>query len=127
MEVLKETSKMRICLEKLVILTCIGMLYTPKDINVEHFQLLLFIFHNLSFAQREALLMKCSEALMAVAKSPTLLTSTPLILSRLLLLQDYMLHHFSLPPEELLKQILSFKQNITALNASNANSLTVLT
>ncbi|XP_048590530.1 killer cell lectin-like receptor subfamily B member 1, partial [Nematostella vectensis] len=25
-----ETSKMRICLEKLVILTCIGMLYTPK-------------------------------------------------------------------------------------------------
>ena len=76
-----------------------------SDLNVEHLQLILFIFHNFSLSQRKSLLTYCTRVLITVANSASVLHSTPMALGRLLLLLDYFLHNLSTPPEELFKQV----------------------
>ena len=75
------------------------------DLNLEHLQLLLFVFHNFSSTRREALLLRCARAIIQVTRAPVLTKSTPVALARLLLLLDYFVHHFSAPPEGLFKQV----------------------
>ena len=75
------------------------------DLNVEHLQLLLFMFHNFSDVQRQVVLQDCIEAIIIVTKECPLTTIVPTALARLLLLLDYFIHHFSVPPQELLKQV----------------------
>lgn len=76
-----------------------------SDLNVEHLQLLLFIFHNFSITQRKSVLTYCAKVVITVANSASVLHSTPIALGRVLLLLDYFLHHLSTPPEELFKQV----------------------
>lgn len=77
----------------------------PSDLNVEHLQLLVFIFHNFSMAQRKALLTYCARVLIAVSDSSSVTHTAPLPLCHLLLLLDFFLHHLSKPPQDLFKQV----------------------
>ena len=75
------------------------------DLNVEHLQLFLFIFHNFSMTQRKAILTYCAEVLIVVANSTSVLHGVPVAICRLLQLLDYFLHHLSVPPQDLFKQV----------------------
>ena len=84
---------------------CFNIACFLLDLNVEHLQLLLFIFHNFSLTQRKRLLTYCTRVIITVTNSASVLHSTPMALHHLLLLLDYFLHHLSTPPEELFKQV----------------------
>jgi len=78
-----------------------------EDLNVEHAQLVLFLFHSLSLMQKKSILlmtaggiMRCSEALQAPMKDTQILH-----LSRLLLLLDYLMRHLYDAPNVLLEQV----------------------
>ena len=53
------------------------------------------------------MLQECVDAIIAAAKDPSLTKTVPIKLGRLLLLLDYFIHHFSAPPQELIKQVES--------------------
>ncbi|XP_031787712.1 protein purity of essence isoform X2 [Nasonia vitripennis] len=78
-----------------------------EDLNVEHAQLVLFLFHSLNLMQKKSVLLvtgsgavRCSEAI----KSP-MKDSQILHLSRLLLLLEYMMKHLYDAPSTLLEQV----------------------
>ncbi|RZB39229.1 zf-UBR domain containing protein [Asbolus verrucosus] len=78
-----------------------------EDLNVEHAQVLLYLFHSLNLMQKKSVLLllaggvlRCSE----VARGP-LKDSQLLHLSRLLLLFDYIMKHLYDAPSSLLEQI----------------------
>ncbi|KAJ8682718.1 hypothetical protein QAD02_018510 [Eretmocerus hayati] len=78
-----------------------------EDLNVEHAQLVLFLFHSLNLMQKKSVLLvtgggavRCSEAI----KSP-MKDSQILHLSRLLLLLEYMMKHLYDAPSSLLEQV----------------------
>ena len=96
---------MFLCLGEKVSLKNFCKFYSA-DLNVEHLQLLLFMFHNFSHLQRQAVLHDCIQAIISVSKEPSLTKTVPVALARLLLLLDYFIHHFSAPPQELFKQVL---------------------
>lgn len=80
------------------------------DLNVEHAQVLLYLFHFLNLMQKKSVLLlmaggilRCSE----VARGP-LQDSQVLHLSRLLLLFDYIMKHLYDAPPILLEQVLNF-------------------
>lgn len=93
------------CTCKVVFFFLIVLICFLLDLNVEHLQLLLFIFHNFPVTQRKRLLTYCARVIITVANSASVLHSTPMALNHLLLLLDYFLHHLSTPPEELFKQV----------------------
>ncbi|KAL3276929.1 hypothetical protein HHI36_012295 [Cryptolaemus montrouzieri] len=78
-----------------------------EDLNVEHAQVLLYLFHSLNLMQKKSVvlllaggILRCSE----VARGP--LRDTQLLhLSRLLLLFDYIMKHLYDAPSSLLEQI----------------------
>ncbi|XP_072569550.1 E3 ubiquitin-protein ligase UBR4 isoform X8 [Paramormyrops kingsleyae] len=77
-----------------------------EDLNVEHLQLLLLIFHNLSERGRRDVLMLCTQAIAEVAaQGQSQLQAVPLNLGRLLLLFDYLLHQYSKAPVYLFEQV----------------------
>lgn len=78
-----------------------------EDLNVEHAQVLLYLFHFLNLMQKKSVLLlmaggilRCSE----VARGP-LQDSQLLHLSRLLLLFDYVMKHLYDAPAILLEQV----------------------
>ncbi|KAG5896473.1 hypothetical protein JTB14_005854 [Gonioctena quinquepunctata] len=78
-----------------------------EDLNVEHAQVLLYLFHSLNLMQKKSVVLlmaggvlRCSE----VARGP-LKDSQLLHLSRLLLLFDYIMKHLYDAPTSLLEQI----------------------
>ncbi|XP_063242107.1 E3 ubiquitin-protein ligase UBR4 isoform X2 [Bacillus rossius redtenbacheri] len=78
-----------------------------EDLNVEHAQLLLFLFHSLNLMQKKSVILltadgvvQCSGAVKAAMKDSQLLH-----LSRLLLLLDYLVRHLYDPPTALLEQV----------------------
>ncbi|XP_043276539.1 protein purity of essence isoform X5 [Venturia canescens] len=78
-----------------------------EDLNVEHAQLVLFLFHSLNLMQKKSVLLvtgsgavRCSEAVKAPMKDSQLLH-----LSRLLLLLEYMMKHLYDAPPTLLEQV----------------------
>lgn len=80
------------------------------DLNVEHAQVLLYLFHFLNLTQKKSVLLlmaggilRCSE----IAHGP-LKDSQFLHLSRLLLLFDYVMKHLYDAPSLLLEQVISF-------------------
>ncbi|XP_008200345.2 E3 ubiquitin-protein ligase UBR4 isoform X1 [Tribolium castaneum] len=80
---------------------------SDEDLNVEHAQMLLYLFHSLNLMQKKSVLLsvaggvlRCSE----VARG-TLKDSQLLHLSRLLLLFDYIMKHLYDAPTSLLEQI----------------------
>lgn len=78
-----------------------------SDLNVEHAQLVLILFHSLNFMQKKSVLLvtgsgavRCSEAVKTPMKDSQLLH-----LSRLLLLLEYMMKHLYDAPPALLEQV----------------------
>ncbi|XP_074621519.1 E3 ubiquitin-protein ligase UBR4-like isoform X3 [Acropora palmata] len=95
-----------------------------QDLNVEHLQLFLFIFHNFSMSQRKDLMKYCVEALISVANSTFVSHAVPLPICHLLKLLDYFLHHLSTPPQDLFKQVQQnlFQRSTSALNEKGSSS-----
>ncbi|ESP04880.1 hypothetical protein LOTGIDRAFT_156120, partial [Lottia gigantea] len=78
-----------------------------EDLNVEHIQLLLFLFHSLPLMQKKQLLLNLAQTVITVAKKDKvkLEESVPLPLSRLMLIFEYMLHYFYDPPTSLIEKV----------------------
>lgn len=76
------------------------------DLNVEHLQLLLLLFHNLSERGRRSVLAQVTQAITEVAQSrDSQLKAVPLNLARLCLVFDYLLRHYSKAPLYLFEQV----------------------
>ncbi|CAH1990557.1 unnamed protein product [Acanthoscelides obtectus] len=100
-----------------------------EDLNVEHAQVLLYLFHSLNLMQKKSVVLlmaggvlRCSE----VARGP--LKGTQLLhLSRLLLLFDYIMKHLYDAPTSLLEQIqwnLFYATNLNTNKDVAAKSMT---
>uniref|UniRef100_W5MAW8 Ubiquitin protein ligase E3 component n-recognin 4 n=1 Tax=Lepisosteus oculatus TaxID=7918 RepID=W5MAW8_LEPOC len=77
-----------------------------EDLNVEHLQLLLLIFHSFSEKGRGSVLAMCTQAIAEVAaRVDTQLHAVPLHLARILLVFDYLLHQYSRVPMYLFEQV----------------------
>lgn len=76
------------------------------DLNVEHLQLLLLIFHNFSEKGRRSVLTLCIQTILELtANLDSQLRCVPLLLARLLLVFDYLLHQYSKVPMYLFEQV----------------------
>lgn len=76
------------------------------DLNVEHLQLLLLLFHNLSERGRRSVLTQVTQAITEVAQNrDSQLKAVPLNLARLCLVFDYLLRHYSKAPLYLFEQV----------------------
>lgn len=85
-----------------------GSVHGDDDLNVEHLQLLLLLFHNLSERGRRSVLTLVTQAITEVAQSrDSQLKAVPLNLARLLLVFDYLLRHYSKAPLYLFEQVSS--------------------
>ncbi|KAL3872340.1 hypothetical protein ACJMK2_040271 [Sinanodonta woodiana] len=78
-----------------------------EDVNVEHLQLLLFLFHSLPLKQKKTLLIQMAQNFIHVAQmdKQQMETTVPLSLCRLMLVFDYLLHYFYDPPANLVEQV----------------------
>lgn len=77
-----------------------------EDLNVEHVQLLLLLFHNFTEKGRRAILTLFVQIIQELgANMDAQLRSVPLILARLLLIFDYLLHQYSKAPVYLFEQV----------------------
>lgn len=83
-----------------------GSVHGDDDLNVEHLQLLLLLFHNLSERGRRSVLTLVTQAITEVAQSrDSQLKAVPLNLARLCLVFDYLLRHYSKAPLYLFEQV----------------------
>ncbi|CAL1532573.1 unnamed protein product [Lymnaea stagnalis] len=95
--------------------SCENKTEVMEDVNVEHMQVLLFLFHGLRLAQKKGILIKISQMVMDVSPActesqvPSTLSriekTVPLALSRLVLILEYFLHYFYDPPLQLMDQV----------------------
>ncbi|BFZ02848.1 hypothetical protein BsWGS_05885 [Bradybaena similaris] len=78
-----------------------------EDVNVEHIQVLMFLFHGLRLVQKKGILVKiCQTVLSVVQIERSIMERTvPLALSRLVLVLEYLLHFFYDPPMQLVEQV----------------------
>lgn len=78
-----------------------------EDVNVEHLQVLLFLFHSLPLMQKKSLLLQLGEHILEISQmeKSKLVGSIPLPLSRLLLVFDYLIRFFYDPPSILIDQV----------------------
>ncbi|XP_069096233.1 E3 ubiquitin-protein ligase UBR4 isoform X5 [Pleurodeles waltl] len=77
-----------------------------EDLNVDHVQLLLLTFHNFTDKGRRSVLNLCIQTLMELASNlESQLPTVPLLLARLLLVFDYLLHQYSKVPVYLFQQV----------------------
>ncbi|GFR97962.1 E3 ubiquitin-protein ligase UBR4, partial [Elysia marginata] len=94
-----------------------------EDVNVEHMQVLMFLFHGLSLSQKKQILVKICQIVQEVAQIErnVIEKTVPLALSRLVLVFEYLLHYFYDPPGQLMEQVqhnLFTSQTITSEKAS---------
>ncbi|KAK2851204.1 hypothetical protein Q5P01_007480 [Channa striata] len=83
-----------------------GSVHGEDDLNVEHLQLLLLLFHNLSERGRRSVLTLVTQTITEVAQSrDSQLKAVPLNLARLLLVFDYLLRYYSKAPLYLFEQV----------------------
>lgn len=83
-----------------------------EDLNVEHAQLLLFLFHSLNLMQKKSILLlvaggviRCAEVCRMVTPEKPLRDNQLMLLSRLLLFLEYLMKHLYSPPNILLEQV----------------------
>ncbi|XP_055254807.1 E3 ubiquitin-protein ligase UBR4 [Moschus berezovskii] len=77
-----------------------------EDLNVEHLQLLLLIFHNFSEKGRRDILTLSVQIIQELSASmDAQMRAVPLILARLLLIFDYLLHQYCKAPMYLFEQV----------------------
>ncbi|XP_065141997.1 E3 ubiquitin-protein ligase UBR4 isoform X2 [Paramisgurnus dabryanus] len=83
-----------------------GAVPVDEDLNVEHLQLLLLIFHNFSEKGRRSVLTLCMQSIAEIAaQTESQLQAVPLNLARILLVFDYLLHQYSKVPMYLFEQV----------------------
>uniref|UniRef100_A0A1B0DDK1 Uncharacterized protein n=1 Tax=Phlebotomus papatasi TaxID=29031 RepID=A0A1B0DDK1_PHLPP len=82
------------------------------DLNVEHTQLLLFLFHTLNLMQKKSILLltaggviRCSEVCWTITPDKPLRDNQIMLLSRLLLFLEYLMKHLYNPPTNVLEQV----------------------
>lgn len=82
------------------------------DLNVEHAQLLLFLFHALNLMQKKSVLLltaggviRCADVCRCVTPERPLRDHQIVLLSRLLLFLEYLMKHLYSPPTMLLEQV----------------------
>ncbi|XP_057678820.1 E3 ubiquitin-protein ligase UBR4 isoform X1 [Corythoichthys intestinalis] len=98
-----------------------GAVHGEDDLNVEHLQLMLLLFHNLSERGRKTVLTLVTQAITDVALSrESQLKAVPLNLARLLLVFDYLLRHYSKAPMYLFEQV---QYNLLTPPSSGPSSL----
>lgn len=94
-----------------------GSVHGEDDLNVEHLQLLLLLFHNLSERGRRSVLTLVTQAITEVAQSrDSQLKAVPLNLARMLLVFDYLLRHYSKAPVYLFEQVNAYFQTPVVLS-----------
>lgn len=78
-----------------------------EDVNVEHLQVLMFLFHGLSLSQKKQILVRICQIIQEVAQIECNIIEkkVPLALSRLVLIFEYLLHFFYDPPSQLMEQV----------------------
>ena len=83
-----------------------------EDLNVEHAQLVLFLFHSLNLMQKKSVLLMTANVVVKCAEAATspMKESQILHLSRLLLLLDYLMRHLYDAPPTLIEQVCSFRR-----------------
>ncbi|XP_016138625.1 E3 ubiquitin-protein ligase UBR4 [Sinocyclocheilus grahami] len=97
-----------------------GAVPADEDLNVEHLQLLLLIFHNFSEKGRHNVLTLCMQAIAEIAAHvDSQLQAVPLNLARILLVFDYLLHQYSKAPLYLFEQV---QYNLLTPLSSGASS-----
>uniref|UniRef100_A0A673KP75 E3 ubiquitin-protein ligase UBR4 n=1 Tax=Sinocyclocheilus rhinocerous TaxID=307959 RepID=A0A673KP75_9TELE len=97
-----------------------GAVPADEDLNVEHLQLLLLIFHNFSEKGRHNILTLCMQAITEItAHVDSQLQAVPLNLARILLVFDYLLHQYSKAPMYLFEQV---QYNLLTPLSSGASS-----
>ncbi|CAG5127473.1 unnamed protein product, partial [Candidula unifasciata] len=87
--------------------SCENKTEVMEDVNVEHMQVLMFLFHGLRLTQKKGILVKICQLVLDVAQiERSLMEKTvPLTLSRLVLVLEYLLHFFYDPPMQLIEQV----------------------
>uniref|UniRef100_A0A8C2KCQ3 Ubiquitin protein ligase E3 component n-recognin 4 n=1 Tax=Cyprinus carpio TaxID=7962 RepID=A0A8C2KCQ3_CYPCA len=97
-----------------------GAVPVDEDLNVEHLQLLLLIFHNFSEKGRHSILTLCMQTIAEIAAHvDSQLQAVPLNLARILLVFDYLLHQYSKAPVYLFEQV---QYNLLTPLSSGASS-----
>lgn len=83
-----------------------------EDLNVEHAQLLLFLFHSLNLMQKKSVLLltaggviRCAEVCRSITPDKPLRDHQLILLSRLLLFLEYLMKHLYNAPTVLLEQV----------------------
>ena len=80
-----------------------------EDLNVEHAQLLLFLFHSLQLMQKKAILLLCAQTLIRAAQAAfsiiPLHDTQLMLLARILLLLEYLIKNLYDAPVAMLEQI----------------------
>jgi E3 ubiquitin-protein ligase UBR4 len=83
-----------------------------EDLNIEHAQMLLFLFHSLNLMQKKSILLlvaggviRCAEVCRNVTPEKPLRDNQLILLSRLLLFLEYLMKHLYSPPNILLEQV----------------------
>lgn len=83
-----------------------------EDLNVEHAQLLLFLFHSLNLMQKKSILLltaggviRCAEVCRTMIAEKPLRDHQIILLSRLLLFLEYLMKHLYNAPTPLLEQV----------------------
>lgn len=83
-----------------------------EDLNVEHAQLLLYLFHSLNLMQKKSILLltaggviRCAEVCRNVAAEKPITDHQVILLSRLLLLLEYLMKHLYNAPNTLLEMV----------------------
>jgi len=83
-----------------------------EDLNIEHAQLLLFLFHSLNLMQKKSILLltaggviRCAEVCRGISGDRPVKNSQMMLLSRLLLFLEYLMKHLYNAPPELLDQV----------------------
>lgn len=83
-----------------------------EDLNIEHAQLLLFLFHSLNLMQKKSILLltaggviRCAEVCRGISEDRPVKNSQIMLLSRLLLFLEYLMKHLYNAPPELLDQV----------------------
>ena len=77
------------------------------DMNVEHAQLLLFLFHSLQLMQKKSVLLNVASAVVNVSSviSTPMRDTQVLHLARLLLIFDYLMKNLYEAPQVLIEQV----------------------
>ena len=80
-----------------------------EDLNVEHAQLLLFLFHSLQLMQKKCILLMCAQSLIQAAQAAfsiiPLHDTQLMLLARVLLLLEYLIKNLYDAPAAMLEQI----------------------